>query len=417
MYMTIIVSFLKGSKMKTFAISISLLSLLFVVCFVSDTPGQCTPYLGQPAPTAFVKRFSAAGFIANQQWFWHGTPVFSPDGQEMYFVKYFTDDSGTEIWFTKCENGQWSVAQKAPFSIKNLDYFDNNPFFCGSNDTLYFHSRRNNGFIQYVVRSGDGWSSPQTLNVPVPANLRAGLQFCISGNKTVYYEIDSDTSSGWETNIYSSKFENGQYSEPVNLGPGVNSDSTEILGYIDPQERFLIFASKRPGSLGYHDLYLSIRNSDNTWRNAVSLGLKVNGAFEDISPVITPDGNYFFYQTWKTGDLGYNPYWVSSKFVFDLVTDLHGETETVPNSFTLGQNYPNPFNPTTTIAYQLHEQAHVQLSIANALGETLYEVVNEIKPAGTYEYTFDADNLPTGVYFYQLIAGESRAVRKMILLR
>lgn len=103
-----------------------------------------------------------------------------------------------------------------------------------------------------------------------------------------------------------------------------------------------------------------------------------------------------------------------NKSTLSTVSDFSQKTS--PN-FYLVQNYPNPFNPTTTIAYQLHEQAHVRLSIANALGETLYEVVNEIKPTGTYEYTFDGGNLPTGVYFYQLIAGESRAVRKMILLR
>ena len=70
-----------------------------------------------------------------------------------------------------------------------------------------------------------------------------------------------------------------------------------------------------------------------------------------------------------------------------------------PIEFALEQNYPNPFNPSTTIKYGIPIKANVQLSIYNALGEMVKILVNEEKVAGNYEVSFDASNLPSGVYF------------------
>jgi hypothetical protein len=67
--------------------------------------------------------------------------------------------------------------------------------------------------------------------------------------------------------------------------------------------------------MGFHDLYISVRNPDDTWTQAVNLGPQINSATEDAAPYISPDGSYFFFQTIKAGDLGYNPYWVSSALV------------------------------------------------------------------------------------------------------
>lgn len=85
--------------------------------------------------------------------------------------------------------------------------------------------------------------------------------------------------------------------------------------------------------------------------------------------------------------------------------------------FSLEQNYPNPFNPTTTINYQLPITNIVSLKVYNALGEEVAALVNEEKPAGTYEVKFDAFNLSTGIYFYKLTSGDYDEVKKMLLLK
>jgi hypothetical protein len=91
--------------------------------------------------------------------------------------------------------------------------------------------------------------------------------------------------------------------------------------------------------------------------------------------------------------------------------------ELISYKYALEQNYPNPFNPNTTIKYSVQQAGKVTLSLFNTLGEEMTKLVNEEKPAGNYELTWYAANLPSGVYFYQLKAGEFISTKKMILLK
>jgi hypothetical protein len=89
----------------------------------------------------------------------------------------------------------------------------------------------------------------------------------------------------------------------------------------------------------------------------------------------------------------------------------------VPEDFSLSQNYPNPFNPSTVISYRLPVTSFVTLKVCDILGREVATLVNEEKPAGEYEVEFDGSNLPSGIYFYQLKAGEFAETKKMILLK
>lgn len=93
------------------------------------------------------------------------------------------------------------------------------------------------------------------------------------------------------------------------------------------------------------------------------------------------------------------------------------EEELQPLIFSLEQNYPNPFNPTTVIKYSIPEVSKVMLKLYNLLGEEVSTLVNEEKVAGYYTVEFNAANLPSGVYFYQLIAGDFVQTKKMILMK
>ena len=99
----------------------------------------------------------------------------------------------------------------------------------------------------------------------------------------------------------------------------------------------------------------------------------------------------------------------------------NGEKETgeeiIPTEYTLYQNYPNPFNPTTTIKYDLPNTSEVSLIIYDILGRKVKELVNTKQQAGRYEIQFNASNLASGVYIYQLIAEKFISSKKMILLR
>ncbi len=89
----------------------------------------------------------------------------------------------------------------------------------------------------------------------------------------------------------------------------------------------------------------------------------------------------------------------------------------IPTAFILEQNFPNPFNPNTVISYQLPVAGNVLLKVYDVLGNEISTLVNEEKPAGSYEVKFDASGLSSGVYFYRLQVGEFVQTRKMILLK
>ncbi|NWG27526.1 MAG: T9SS type A sorting domain-containing protein [Ignavibacteriaceae bacterium] len=89
----------------------------------------------------------------------------------------------------------------------------------------------------------------------------------------------------------------------------------------------------------------------------------------------------------------------------------------IPKNFQLDQNYPNPFNPSTKIRYSIPEASFASIKVYDMLGKELAILVNEEQSAGNYEVDFNAAGLSSGIYFYQLQAGNFVEMRKMILLR
>jgi PKD repeat protein len=98
------------------------------------------------------------------------------------------------------------------------------------------------------------------------------------------------------------------------------------------------------------------------------------------------------------------------------VVSVDGDNE-LPFNFSLEQNYPNPFNPATTIKYSIPSSGQVTLKIFDALGEQVALLINEYRQAGNYILSFDGKNLSSGVYFYQLTAGNLIDTKKMILMK
>ncbi|RNC79662.1 MAG: T9SS C-terminal target domain-containing protein [Balneola sp.] len=89
----------------------------------------------------------------------------------------------------------------------------------------------------------------------------------------------------------------------------------------------------------------------------------------------------------------------------------------VPNSVVLHQNYPNPFNPVTNITFELNKTEEVKLSIYDVLGRSVATLVDERRSAGLHTLSFDASNLPSGIYFYRLETKTQSLVKKLTLLK
>jgi len=102
-----------------------------------------------------------------------------------------------------------------------------------------------------------------------------------------------------------------------------------------------------------------------------------------------------------------------------VISSVNQISGNVPEQFSLKQNYPNPFNPSTRINYELRNANYVTMKVFNSNGKEVASLVNENQSAGSYAVDFNTSeyNLPSGIYFYTLNAGEFTETRKMILIK
>ncbi len=273
-------------------------------------------------------------------------------------------------------------------------------------------------FINQVVRTTTGWGQPQALQIPIPPDHLCGTTFSVTKNRDFYLNLLDQTTNEW--NIYLSKFQNGNYQLPQVLGPEINSGYNEICPFIDPDESYLIFASNRPGGYGGQtDLYISFRNEDQTWTDAINMGFEINskGAF---FPFVTLDKKYLFFTAGKPADIGYNPYWIST----DIIDSLHllvgiDKAGKSSEQLKLYQNQPNPVRNQTTFFFDLDNSGKISFeiySLTKGRIRVLFE--NKFFLKGKHSIVFDASELTAGIYLYKLTSSEGGTVtRKMVVLK
>ena len=160
-----------------------------------------------------------------------------------------------------------------------------------------------------------------------------------------------------------------------------------------------------------------IKDGSNTFTLGDSL-FSYNNAFAwNVSPTLDPDSSYRI----KISSISNPAFYTISSNSFSLnssTTEIAKTTGTVKN-FALNQNYPNPFNPSTMISYQLPMTSNVILKVYNVLGRLITTLVNKEQTAGNYNVQFSSDkyNLASGVYLYELQAGNYVSVKKLLLLK
>ncbi len=107
---------------------------------------------------------------------------------------------------------------------------------------------------------------------------------------------------------------------------------------------------------------------------------------------------------------------IDNVVILGETVDVEDES-VLPTEFDLAQNYPNPFNPTTTINYSITNSGLISLKVYNIRGEIVKELVRKNQSVGKYSVTFDASNLASGTYIYELKSNENRISKKMLLIK
>lgn len=153
-------------------------------------------------------------------------------------------------------------------------------------------------------------------------------------------------------------------------------------------------------------------NSDFTWR---TIGfIKGNGTTSEINNYSFTDNN-----NEKTGKVFYRLKQIDYNGNYQYSKEI--EIEFPPNDFVLYQNYPNPFNPSTIIKYVIANdngtKQSVTLKMYDILGNEVVTLVNEQKPPGIYEVEWNANEIPSGVYFYKLQSNDFYQIKKMVYIK
>ena len=186
----------------------------------------------------------------------------------------------------------------APFSGR---WSDADPHVSPDGSRLFFISNRpdsgdtaKEGCDLWVVeRSGHGWGAPR----PVGANVcTAATEWSpsVAANGNLYFGSTREGGKGRD-DIWMSRFENGRYTVPVNLGDSINTGFGEVEPWVSPDERYLIFsAGGRADGKGGLDLYVSFRR-DGIWSSARALGHGINSEAWDFNPSVSPDGRTFYF--------------------------------------------------------------------------------------------------------------------------
>jgi Tol biopolymer transport system component len=217
------------------------------------------------------------------------------------------------IWWMKRVNNRWNPPEPASFSI-NSGGNDGEPFFSPDGKRIYFNSNRpdprqksqGKENIWYVERTAKGWSDPSPVD-QVINQMNMHWQFSVDKNGNIYFASDNAGGFGMQ-DIYCSKLVQGKYQIPENLGNKINTDKGDMTPFVSPDGNYLIFSSGL-------ELYISFKDRNGDWIKALNLGSPLNTGFE-LCPIVTPDGKFIIFLSGREGES--HPFWVSAKIIEEM---------------------------------------------------------------------------------------------------
>ena len=313
--------------MKRRYISAGLTFIVFIVlkgCLKKDDfPILKGSYLGQKPPDMTPEVF--APDILNTEEMGAFCSVFSPDGDEFFFVYYqrAVEKSGFLSMMVRKDN-VWSKPQALPFSIKASD---NDMCLSTDGKRMIFRSWRalpdgsrpdNHSWLWFVERTNEGWSDAKPLlcgGQPV----RTGYP-SMAEDGTLYFIHRKNNILG----IYQSDYMDGNYSTPKFVYTVIDTHMIHGDMFIAPDESYMIVSCRDPeNKIGYGqlDLYIVFQKVDGTWTDAVNMGPDINTKNGENCPQISPDGKYFFYNSYNPVIRQGNTYWVDARIIETYKTD------------------------------------------------------------------------------------------------
>lgn len=286
---------------------------LFILLCSAGSNTYAYDYLGQTPPGETPEIF-APGLISSTN-HEHSAPVFSPDGNEVYWSAFV--GSNQYIYYSRAVQGKWSSPKVAPFSGT---YSDGGPCFSPDGNRLYFYSQRplpENGEVLYddvwyLEKTKTGWGEPKNLGLSTMSKREKWIFSPSLSHKGNLYLTGALNGHG----VFSIHQEGDHFGTPVALDPKINSNYYNFnwTPFIAPDESYLIFSSKRSDSYGFNDLYISFRRENGIWSTPQNMGSQINNGKQVRFPSVSPDGKYLFFT--REGPYGFDDvFWVDAGII------------------------------------------------------------------------------------------------------
>lgn len=334
--------------------------------FADSLKGWAALYTFTPSRAGYIVSTTDGG--AN--WYYQ----YYIDGYTLHNVYFYDQNFGWAVGsngiFLRTLNGgaTWEADFVSPEWSWSLCFINPNVGWVGD------------GFSGYVRKTTDGGFTWQYNSVPTFSAM---------------YDIDFvNENVGWAV---------GEYGHIIKTVDGGELWSMQNINYT-PELNDVEFQNENNGwVVGLGGIILNTTNGGDTWIEQRTFNYK------DLFAVCFPDS----INGWAVGDSGTIFHTINGGVTFieeEQIVNL-------PTEFLLLQNHPNPFNNSSVINYSIPKTSQVTLKIFSTLGEEIETLVNEEKPSGTYDITFNDANLPSGVYFYRLQAGSYVETKKMILMK
>ena len=337
-----------------------------------------------------------------------GIPSLAVSGNNIHIVWHDIRDGNWEIYYKRStDNGAtWqpdirltndvSISERASIALWNNSIYVVWQDERDNDREIYFKISTDNG----TNWSGDirltnsvGESEAPTLAVEesnlnvVWSDSRNGI-----GNGEVYYKKSTDAGLNWSEDIRITN-------TTVNSGRTSIAVSSNFV-HISWNEVWEIY-------------YTRSTDQGSTWETETRI--TNNSSYSENSFVGTSDSAVHL--IWQDNPANNDDIYYKRNPTGNIITDVVCISNNFPTEFKLEQNYPNPFNPSTRIQYAISSRQFVQLKVYDVLGNEVATLVNEEKPAGMYNVQFTMHNLSSGIYFYQLKAGNYFETKKMIYLK
>ncbi|MDW3195224.1 MAG: alpha/beta hydrolase-fold protein [Cytophagales bacterium] len=265
-------------------------------------PSLSGPYFGQEIPELEPSIF-APGTISVDGRQENGIS-FSPDLDEVFFSAEKVNGDPA-IYFSKLENGKWTVIEEAGFT-EGRKSGEMQPFVSFDNEKIYFtghNSDLSDTKIWYVDRDEDSWGKAQRLALPI--------------EDKAFYANQSANGDLFFTNVSTFKMnqaenENGNY-------PDVQEMEVDFgfHGFIAPDQGYMVvnYRHQEDPNRKDHDIFVYFKKKDGSWTEPINLGGSVNSDFDENTPSITPDGKFLFFLRRNKDGGTLDVYWVSTEVI------------------------------------------------------------------------------------------------------